>query len=246
MDEKRDMEDVSAVELGDEQLLLKEEYGNRVVDDVGYTLFECLAVIINSLLFEIQTQKKTKITDTAKIKKFRKPQFIQKCVLHLLTKHDKQFKSALIFLVDDISENKHGIKNIEDHIDTFYQSVIDDCKRDCKNQSYMKLYIYAAATCINTPIYIISKDKSGRMQVTFFKPLFNYDGQSAAVFDHVAMFVSFENTFHVIMSNDMSTRPAARGLIGMYLSILEGSSLKPLKMDKLIFNIEATPVLSIN
>ncbi|XP_060558566.1 uncharacterized protein LOC132718845 [Ruditapes philippinarum] len=228
MDEISDLEDVPEVELGDIQLSLRQEAENRVVEDDGYTLFGCLALNITNLLLRIPARNKNKTTQGTKtIEEYTKPDVIKKGAVDLLSKHKKQFKSVLTILVDDntpeaLPNSQSESKESEAHMETFYQRVIEDCKSDEKYKPYAKLCIYAAATCINTPIYIASVNEAGEMQWTYFKPLFKFEGQPEAVINYVTMFISSDNTFHGIESHDQSALvPVARGLVGMYMSFLE-------------------------
>ncbi|XP_060574167.1 uncharacterized protein LOC132731886 [Ruditapes philippinarum] len=236
MDEISDLEDVPEVELGDIRLLLRQEAENRVVEDDGYTLFGCLALCIKNLLLRITARNKNKTTQGTTIEDYTKPDVIKKGVVDLLSKHKKQFKSVLTILVDDIppevlSNSQTESKESEADLDTFYQRVIEDCKSDEKYKPYAKLCIYAAATCINTPIYILCVSEAGEMQWTYFKPLFKFEGQPEAVITYVTMFISSDNTFHGIESHDQSApKPVARGLVGMYMSILEDTPEKSIEV----------------
>ena len=226
MDEISALEAVPEVELGDVRLSLRKENENRVVYDNGHTFFDCLAVTIKSMLLRIQTQTNPRTTGETTIENFKKADFIQTSVVDLLSKKDKLFKSVLVLLVDDVPEKalSNGQSENEGHMDTFYQSVIQDCRGGKNNPSYMKLCIYAAATCINTPIYILCTNETEGMQWTYFKPLLKYEGQPVAVINYVTMFMASDSTFHTIESQDRATpKPIASCLVGMYLSFLEGT-----------------------
>ncbi|XP_045159450.2 uncharacterized protein LOC123524905 [Mercenaria mercenaria] len=99
----------------------------------------------------------------------------------------------------------------------------------------MKLCLYAAATCINTPIYILSRNEIGQMQWSYFQPLFRYDGQPECVISYVTMYMSSDKTFHKVESNDMlAPKPNATGLVGLYMSILEDTPVTTISVpDKL-------------
>ena len=88
----------------------------------------------------------------------------------------------------------------------------------------MNLWIYAAATCINTPLYILCANETGEMKWTFYQPLFKFEGQPTAAIHYIAMYMFSANVFHAINLHDISApKPIARGLVGNYLSILEGN-----------------------
>ncbi|XP_060558581.1 uncharacterized protein LOC132718859 [Ruditapes philippinarum] len=225
MDATRAFEEVSKVEIEKVRLFLRQEAENRVVEEDGFTLFDCLALNIKTLLLRLPDRNNTGNAHVTTIEDYTSSGFIKRSVVDLLSKHKKQ--SVLTILVDNfppevLPNSQSESKEIEAHLERFYQRVMEDCQKDDKYVPYARLCIYAAATCLNTPIYILCVREAREMEWTYFKPLFTFPGQPASVFRYVTMFLSSDNAFHGVESHDQSARaPVARGLVGMYMSKLK-------------------------
>jgi hypothetical protein len=152
--------------------------------------------------------------------------FLHEKVVDLLLTHAAQIMPVLSLLCDNVPtaamQNEQEMsKEQEKHLNTFYQTVIEDCLIGTYD-SFPMLCLYAAATCLQTPIYILCENQIGKMQWAYYQPLLQCDGQPDG-FKYLTMFMSPQKKFHAIVSNDGKAGiPIAKGLIGMYCSILEG------------------------
>ncbi|XP_045159446.2 uncharacterized protein LOC123524904 [Mercenaria mercenaria] len=233
MDEIDDAEGVPLlVELEDIRVTLREEAENRTVDNEGCSMYECLANTIQCVFSRTPVQRNVNSSGSDNdgshtIEEYTNAENIQKGVAGLLATHSKQFQSVLVLLVEDVPvevlpNNRSENKKYEKKLENFYNKIISDCSDGSAYQTYINLCIYAAATCINTPIYILSTNETGHKQWSYFQPLFRYEGQPECVISYVTMYMLSEKAFHKIESHDISApQPEATGLVGMYLSILE-------------------------
>ncbi|XP_045159445.2 uncharacterized protein LOC123524903 [Mercenaria mercenaria] len=227
------------VQIDDVRVTLGEESENKIIDNYGCPLYECLANTVRCLLSRIPVRRKSTSRDAGtsvdidlsrSIEYYTNKENIQTSVVDLLTKHSKQFKSVLVLLVDDVPEealpnNQSEDKDYKKHMKIFYEKVIVNCKSGSTYLPYVVLCIYVVATCVNTPIYILTENEIGQRQWAYFQPLFQYDGQPESVIEYVTMYMSRDKVFHKVECDDNSAPvPHATGLVGMYLWSLEETS----------------------
>lgn len=185
------------------------ESQRRIIDKVNeLSIFDCLTETINSLLGTLELYY---------------PDDIRRRVCDLLSKHSKQFQTVMPLLVEHFSEQDLSNDEIENQIQKFYESVILDCRKGKNLPQYANLCLYAAATCMNTGIYVVCRNEFGRSRWSYFPPLFTYEGQPENVLEYITMAMTSEKKFYKVTSDNTFPRvPNATGVVGMYLEALQG------------------------
>lgn len=196
---------------------LRKESENRVVQTNGLELYECITSCINDIISRTAGHSVGEQCDTNCINKLTKSGCLQAAVVSLLMKHSKQFQSVLNMLIDNV-------QGFNDDVKQLYDMVISDCRRGSNHQVYTKLLLYATATCINTPIYILHTNEIGKLHWVFYEPLFIYEEQVKHCIKNITMYMSALKTFYPINQHDLvgQENPNATGQLGMYLDILKG------------------------
>lgn len=203
------------MELDDFQMFLKLESENRVIDRrKGFSLFDCLEKAINSA--------SERLLRTTSVQVHRDE--IRNSICDLLLDNSTQFQSVIYLLVENFPSQESQSSPTETQIKEFYEVVISDYIDGRNLHQYTKLILYAASTCINTPIYVVCRNEFNRSCWSYFQPLFTYKGQPESVLKYVTMAMTSENMFYNVESRDVSGRePKAPGLVGMYLDAFEGN-----------------------
>lgn len=214
---------------------LRRESKNRVLYETGHSLYGCLNECLDSLLQDM-TKRHPMEKYEQELNGFRSTKELKSKTLTLLKDHAKNFKVVLSLVVKEsrVEEPNRGESNSTDYhhrLDDFYSEVVSHCEGEGdKNQ--INLSLYAVATCINTPIYVITEDN----QWQYIQPLFEYQGQPKRVLRYtryITMYLSSEKRFHRIESNDhMAPPPKAEGIVGMYVKILEEISTESISVPR--------------
>lgn len=206
------------LQLEDIESFLRQDSQKRVIDrSQGDSLFECLAQAIDCSSKKVS--RRDVLSDS--LDRFKNPEAIRSSICDLLSKHSKQFQSVIFFLADNVPFSDNQTEN---KITEFYETVISDCKDGRNLHQYTKLCLFAASTCINTPIYVVCRNEFSRSRWSYFQPLFTYNGQPESVLKYVTMAMTSENIFYNVESREVSVpKPNATGLVGMYIEALEGN-----------------------
>lgn len=199
---------------------LANESNGRILFERGHKLYSCLAECTRSMLRTIDRRNMSREV-LKELEKLSDAKCIQKNVVSILQNHANNFKYVLPLLIDDLRlegqfDGDNAKAEYEKLLDEIYTEIIDDCTYGDFSIPNTKLCLYAAATCINVPIFIISDD----LQWLVFEPLFRYEHQPECVSSFITMYMQ-DNMFHKIESSDRYVPPPeARGYIGMYMSFL--------------------------
>lgn len=95
----------------------------------------------------------------------------------------------MFLLVENVPSNNPT----EDQLKAFYETVISDCNDGKNLHQYTQLLLYAASTCINSPIYVV-RNEFGRSRWSYFQPLFTYEGQPKSVLKYITMAMTSKKT----------------------------------------------------
>ncbi|XP_053395336.1 uncharacterized protein LOC128555789 [Mercenaria mercenaria] len=215
---------------------LREESENMVVQMEELQLFECLANSVEFTLSRLQDHNsgKGKAKVPNNIRYYKTSENIKASVVDLLKKHPKQLQPILNILVDNV----HMQEEPKDREQLLYEMVIRDCRMGYNYQIYVKLFLYAAATCINTPIYILEVNEIGDLQWTYYQPLFRFEEQPRCVIKYLTMYMTQMKTFYRIEQHDLSTpAPVATGILGMYLKMLKGRTIRAIDVPTVLLDL---------
>ncbi|XP_045157344.2 uncharacterized protein LOC123523763 [Mercenaria mercenaria] len=225
-------------QLNNVRTRLRKDSENTVVQMEELQLFECLANSIEFTLSRLPDRNngtdKAEVSNT--IRYYKTSENIKTRVVDLLKKHPKQLQPVFNILVDNV----HMQDEPKDHGERMYDMVIKDCRMGYNYQIYVKLFLYAAATCINTPFYILEINEIGDLQWAYYQPLFRYEEQPRCVIKYLTMYMSPMKTFFRIEHHDISApAPIATGLLGMYLKMLKGRTIRAIDVPNVLLDLPA-------
>ncbi|XP_060559286.1 uncharacterized protein LOC132719527 [Ruditapes philippinarum] len=212
---------------------LRTEAENRVVQTNELQLFQCISNCIQDITDRTPGHTIKNPCGEHCISHLTNSDYLKNTVVELLEKHSEQFQPVSDMLVDNVH-----IQDSDTNKKQVYEMFIVDCKSGSNYQVYIKLLLYAVATCTNTPIYILDTNEIV-LHWVYYQPLFSYEEQTGRCIRFITMYMSPVRTFYPIYQHDIEDqrKPKAEGQIGMYLSIFKDIQVLEIEVPSTLLNV---------
>lgn len=219
--------------------ILRKEMKNRVIDQDAYDLYDCLASLIDRHLARDEREVKEHL------KELTNPENIRRTLVQFLSEHSRPIMGVLPLLDAHYPLKKKEVnaKDYQHSIERYFQNVLFMCWARTKYHYYLELCLFAAATCLNVHIYILSRNEVGKLQWQFVNP-WQYEGQRRNVLPYLTMYMSQSKKFFRIESRDWYAEPpTALGQVGTYLQILEDTPVQDIDVPQQLLELKDKTVL---
>ena len=191
--------------------LLREGCGRVLKTESGNCLFECLS----SYCFRVEERN-----FYHKFKTFMErdgEKILFKCILQLLDNTGQV----------PIKSDQETDRDFQSRLERCYQEIIMRLSNILPNSNFLQVYVFAIATLIGRPIYILNMNENDELAWSYFPPLYSHTFDEIrrdinyTARQYITMYFSETRCF-MIESHDSNIQPKSYGCLGLYKEEIKG------------------------
>ena len=163
---------------------------------------------------------------------------------------EKMLFKSILQLLDNtgnvpMKSEEENEEEFNTRLEDCYQSIIKNCSNIFPNSNFLQVYVFAVATLMGRPIYILYQDENEELSWLYFPPLYSHtfdeirENIKYSAGQYITMCFSHTRCFMIESCDTVCNEPKSYGCLGLYREGMKGISFDKLLLIMLSFLIHS-------